>query len=128
MHFVFQRLKGGKQPKPSVFTKIKTGGKSSSPGQDSSISHLGEVNEVKGSIPSCMKHSSALAMQTETSSSSSSMQDDSMLSLLGEVNEVQSSAPSHMKCISAFDIKADNFLKVKRCALVITSYEVSSNS
>jgi len=50
MSFVFQRLEGSKHPKSSIFTKIKTGGKSLSSyamqDGNSVCSHLGEVNEV----------------------------------------------------------------------------------
>jgi len=52
--FVSRRLKGGKQPKPSLFTRIKTGGKSSSSSlvQDGNFvfSPMGDVNEVKASF------------------------------------------------------------------------------
>uniref|UniRef100_A0A7C9DQF5 Uncharacterized protein n=1 Tax=Opuntia streptacantha TaxID=393608 RepID=A0A7C9DQF5_OPUST len=87
---MFQRLQDDKQPKPSIFTKIKTGAKSSN---------------------------SSLAQDM-----------NSMFSRLGEINEVQSSVPSRMKQIAAFDIKTDGSLKIKRCTMVITSYEASSNS
>jgi len=69
--FAFQRLQGGKQPKPSLFTRINIRGKSSgsSPAQDgdSVFSHLGEVNEVQSSVPSCMKCISTLDVKTNGS-------------------------------------------------------------
>ena len=51
-----------------------------------------------------------------------------MFNHLGKLNEVQSSIPSRMKRIFDLDIKTNSSLKVKRCTLVITSYETSSNS
>jgi len=57
--FVFQKLKGSKQPKPSQFSRIKIRCKysSSSPAQDenSMLNYLGETNEVRSSIHSNME-------------------------------------------------------------------------
>ena len=68
---VFRRLQGGKQPKPSVFTRINVGAKSSgSPpvqDEDSVFSRIGELNEVRSSIPSCMKHISTFDVKTDGS-------------------------------------------------------------
>jgi len=55
-------------------------------------------------------------------------EENSIFSHLAEVNEAQSSVSSRMKRISALDIKTDGSLKVKRCTLVITNCEASSNS
>ena len=56
----FWRLKVGTQPKPSVFTKIKSGKEltslSSIQEKGSVFGHLGEINEVQSTIPSRMKH------------------------------------------------------------------------
>jgi len=69
--FMFQRLRGGKLPKPSIFTRLKIGGKfsSSSPAQDenSMFSRRGEVNEVQSFISSCMKCISTLDVKTNGS-------------------------------------------------------------
>ena len=53
---------------------------------------------------------------------------NSVFSRLGEVIKVQSFVPSRMKHISTLDVMIDGSLKVKRCTLVITNYEASSNS
>ena len=66
----FHRLKGDKQLKSSVFTKIKTGGKSSSssPAQRGNfvVSRLGEENEVWSCIPLRMKLVSTLDIKTNS--------------------------------------------------------------
>jgi len=68
---VFQRLTGDKSPKPSVFPRIKIGGKfsSSSPTQDENFvfNHLGEVNEVQSSVPLSMKCVFFLDVKTDSS-------------------------------------------------------------
>ena len=69
--FVFHRLRGDKQLKPLVFARIKTGDKSSSLSlmrdKNSMFNHLGEVNEVQSSIPSCIKCISTLHIKTTVS-------------------------------------------------------------
>jgi len=64
--FMFQRQKGGKQPKPSIFTKTWDKYSSSSIPQDknSIFSHLGEVNEIRSSVLSHMKCVSTLDVKT----------------------------------------------------------------
>ena len=69
--YVFQRLRGGKLPKPSVFNIIKIKGKvsNSSSAQDgnSVFSRLGKLNEVQSSIPSRKQHISTLDVKTDGS-------------------------------------------------------------
>jgi len=68
---VFGRLRGDKQPKPLIFTRIKAGGKSSSSlstkDRDFVFSYLGEVNEVQSSIPLRMKCIFTLDVMTDDS-------------------------------------------------------------
>jgi len=68
---VFQRLRGSKSRNPSIFTRIKTGGKfsSSSLAQDgnSVFNRLGEVNKVQSSVPSRMKSVSTLHVKNDGS-------------------------------------------------------------
>ena len=47
---------------------------------------------------------------------------------MDETNVVQCFIPSRVKRVSTLDVKTNGSLKVKRHTLVITSYEVSSNS
>jgi len=64
-------LKGDKNPKPSVFARIKidemSSSSPSSQERDSVFSCLGEINQVQSSIPSCMKHVFTLDVKTNGS-------------------------------------------------------------
>jgi len=62
--YIFCRLKADKQPKTSVFVRIRMGEtSSSSPSlqeRDLVFSHLGKINKVQSSIPSHIKRVSTL--------------------------------------------------------------------
>ena len=66
---VFLRLKGDKQQKSSVFTRIKIGGQIrkliARAGHELCVQLLGEVNELQSSIPSRMERISALDIKTD---------------------------------------------------------------
>jgi len=93
-----------KTPKPSMFQRMQ-GGKQPKPSVFTRIKIGGK-----------------------STSSSTAQDENSVFNNLGEVNEVQSSISSCIKCIAALDIKNDGSLKVKRCSLLITSCDASSNS
>ena len=68
---VFNRIKDDPRPKPSVFSRIGAGEKSSNSQlqheKSSAFSHLGVINEVQSSISSCMKRFSTLDVKTDSS-------------------------------------------------------------
>jgi len=101
---VFNRIGKDKFPKLFVFERLKR----DSQAKPSIFTRIARGKKPSGSQPAEIE--------------------SSVFNRLGESNKVQRFIPSHMKRVSTLDVKIDGSLKVKRCTLVITSCDCSSNS